>query len=70
MPVNKTGGYSGREIKKAHNGLGQDGISGTRTLNGHTQTKVSNATPPKTTGSAPNFQNSGNGSNTSGNKPK
>jgi hypothetical protein len=70
MPINKTGGYSGRNIQKAHTGTGhaQDGFSGSRTLQG--QTTQATAQPPKTTGSAPAFQNNGGGSNTGGNKPK
>ncbi len=69
MPVNKTGGYSGRSIQKAHTGLGQDGHSGSRTLQGQNPPQAK-AHPPKTTGSAPTFQNSGGGSNPGGNKPK
>ena len=67
MPVNKTGGYSGRSIQKAHTGLAQDGHAGSRTLQGQTTVTAPLPQPPKTVGSAPTFQNSGNNG---GNKPK
>jgi hypothetical protein len=59
MPVNQSGGYSGRSVTKTHTGMGQDGISGTRTFQGQTAPQATAPQPPKTTGSAPTFQNGG-----------
>ena len=69
MPINKTGGYSGRTIQKAHTGTGhaQDGFSGNRALQG--QTPQAPAKPPTTTGSAPTFQNNGSGNSTGSHMP-
>lgn len=60
MPVNKTGSYSGRFITKAQMGPGQDEIPGPRTTQGQPPEQML-PQPPRTTGSAPTFQNGGNG---------
>jgi hypothetical protein len=65
MPVNNAGSYSGRSVTKAQTSLGQDGISGSRSLSGQTPAPQ----PPKTTGSAPTFQNSGSGCPAGKDKP-
>jgi hypothetical protein len=59
MPVNKTGSYSGPSIQKTQTSLGQDTMTGSRTLHGQNGPLAAstNAHPPKTTGSAPTFQN-------------
>lgn len=64
MPVNNMGSYSGRGTRVATNGSVREDNTVTRALNGQAHAKVPKATPPKTTGSAPNFQKSGNGNHT------